>query len=346
MRSRLAGIALIAGCTFVDVGRPIGVIGDGLSDSDAANLAEAAACWNLEFGTRLVAGPDAATLDQQVVAFYDRATCLSNIAQTQDGWPHSIALCPERYWPGLAPRGPYGARGELFPTPFRVLSHELGHAMNIIGHPSDPLAVMVGGGYLRTSMFRDADHQMFAEANFDFVPQPQCKQVVRWIRPGTGGQVGHCACATGARLDLSRPIALVVEPGFEPAKPAALATAADCWNLRHGTAIVVRSPEPGDQVIAFEPAASCQASYTQLVRDGDGGMLCVPPRSMATTSAYVAQQVVDIAAVLGVYWSGELDGFNPGEETAFARAYPDHPVRCQQVARDAATGACSCSDPP
>jgi hypothetical protein len=340
-----AGLALLAGCTFVDVSRPIGVISDGLSDSDAANLAEAAACWNLEFGTQLVAGPDGAKLDQQVVAFYDRATCLSNIAQTQDGWPHSIALCPERYWPALQPSNPYGTHGGLFATPFRVLSHELGHAMNIIGHPSDPLAVMVGGGSVGTSMFRDADHQMFAEANFDFVPHPQCKQVVRWTRAGTGGQVGHCACTTGTPFDLSRPIALVVEPGFELAKSAALATAADCWNLRHGIAIAVRSPEPGDQVITFEPVDSCALNYAVFVRDRDGGILCALPRAPTAIAAYVTRQIIEISNALGASWPSSLHGFDAAEEQVFARAYPDHPVRCHQVAQDPVTGACSCLDP-
>src|SRR5438105_6455666 len=124
---------------MTDVDRPIGVVSDGLDANDSAMLAEAAECWNLEFGTHFVTGDDARRVPQQVQAFYDQATCLlQTMAQVQDGTPARLAVCPEKYWDAF--RGPYA--GQV--TPFRVLSHELGHVLNIIGHPDDSFAVMRG----------------------------------------------------------------------------------------------------------------------------------------------------------------------------------------------------------
>lgn len=339
----------VAGCTFVDVGRPIGLVADGLDDGDAANLAEAAACWNLQFGTQLTAGPEARSMRQQVDVFYDRATCLYDLAQTQDGWPQSIAICPERYWPGLTPASPYGPRdprSELHATPFRVLSHELGHVLNIVGHPSDPFAVMVGGGLDREFMFRDADRAMFADANPDFTPHSDCREVIRWVRPGSGGAIGHCACNTGEHPDLARPVALAVGAGFEDDRAAAMATAAACWNLRHGLALAVRPAMPGEQALAFEPDTACPQGFAGLfVADRAGGVYCASSRPSIRPAA-ADQLLLDIAHALGVAWFDASRGFNAAEADAFARVYPGQPVVCRDVARDPATGACRCDDPP
>lgn len=349
MRSEaLAALAAaLTGCTFTDATRPIGVVSDGLSPVDAANLAEAAQCWNLEFGTRLVTSPEAAGLDQQVVVFYDRATCLTGIAQTQDGWPHSIAMCPERYWSGLETPGPYGLSGsyyDLSPTPFRVLSHELGHVLNIIGHPSDPFAVMMGGGYPRADMFRPIDREWFAGANPGFTPHRQCARVVRSVAAGTDGRVGHCACDDSRGPDPARPLSFVIGAGFEDGKAMALANAAQCWNLRYGTALAVRSPELGDQVVHVDPWTS---TCVDFVRDRDGGLLCSPTQAEISADFYLRQQRYDIGQVFGVVVRGDADtAFLDAEDARFESRYPGMPIRCHQLQVDPVTGACSCEDPP
>lgn len=184
-----ATAAALAACSFTDVSRPIGLVVDGLSESDAANLAGAAECWNLRFGTQLVATSEAAALDQQIEVFYDDFTCVRSQGQYQAGMPGAIAICPERHW-----------RRGLFDSPFTmfsVLGHELGHALNIIGHPDSRFylnAVMQAGGPEQTDMFAPIDLEMFAEANPVFVPTPSCEQVIRSSRPGTDGEIGHCTC--------------------------------------------------------------------------------------------------------------------------------------------------------
>lgn len=179
----------LAACAFVDVSRPIGLVVDGLSEDDAANLAEAAECWNLRFGTQLVTTSEAAALDQQIEIFYDDFTCVNSQGQYQAGMPGAIAICPQRYW-----------RRGIFELPvslFSVLGHELGHALNIIGHP-DPRyvrdAVMQAGGPEQTDMFAPVDLEMFAEANPEFVLTASCERVIRSSRPGTDGEIGHCTC--------------------------------------------------------------------------------------------------------------------------------------------------------
>jgi hypothetical protein len=184
-----AAAVALAACSFTDVSRPIGLVVDGLSESDAANLAEAAECWNLRVGTQLVATSEAAALEQQIEVFYDDFTCVNSHGQYQAGMPGAIALCPQRYW-----------RRGIFDLPFTLFSvvgHELGHALNIIGHP-DPRyhrnAVMQAGGPEQADMFAPIDLEMFTEANPDFVPTASCERVIRSSRPGTDGEIGHCTC--------------------------------------------------------------------------------------------------------------------------------------------------------
>jgi len=343
--------AALAGCTFADVTRPIGVISDGLSPVDAANLVEAAQCWNLEFGTQLVTGPEAARLDQQVVVFYDRATCLIGIAQTQDGWPHSIALCPERYWSGLEPSSPYGRPGpveDLSPPPFRVLSHELGHLLNIVGHPGDPFAVMVGGGYPHEDMFRPIDRQWFASANTGFTPHRQCDRVIRSMAAGTDGRVGHCACDNSRGPDPARPLSFVIDAGFEDGKAVALANAAQCWNLRYGTALSVQSPELDDPVVHVDPSTlTCLINTGLFLSDRGGGLLCSPTQAAISADFYPRQQRYDIGQVFGVLVRGDADtAFLDADDARFESLYPGMPIRCHQLHADPVTGACSCEDLP
>jgi hypothetical protein len=175
----LAGV--LAGCRITDLERPIGLLADGLDELDRANLEEAAACWNLRFGTRFVVGDEAAAAEQHVEAFYDELTCVHTAAQVQSGWPHALAICPL----GLTRRF-----GDFM---FRVLSHELGHVLNIVGHPDDPAAVMQRGGELQDDMFLPVDVMMFGDANPGFLAVASCARVVRSTRPDDD-RVSRCVC--------------------------------------------------------------------------------------------------------------------------------------------------------
>src|SRR5438094_1076191 len=84
MRSELVLSAALAACEYTDLAQPIAIHTSELSADDAADLAEAATCWNLRFGTHFEIDSDA---PQIVEAFYDDATCLSAVAQVQAGTP-------------------------------------------------------------------------------------------------------------------------------------------------------------------------------------------------------------------------------------------------------------------
>jgi len=183
VRGELLVALACCACRMSEADEPIGLVVNDLSAFDAANLEEAARCWNLEFGTQLVMG----AADQQVEVFYDEFTCTHGAAaQVQNGWPMRLAVCPQQYWPEDL---------TATQTPFRVLSHELGHVLNILGHPADPLATMMGGGTSGYEMFRPADREMFFGANPDFVGVDACAgRVIRWMRPPPEDDIGHCNC--------------------------------------------------------------------------------------------------------------------------------------------------------
>ncbi len=176
-------LALALGaCRITDPERAIGLLAGELVERDRANLEEAAACWNLEFGTRFVIGEEAAAAEQHVEAFYDEYTCFHAPAQVQAGFPHALAICP---------LGPAVQSGDFM---FRILSHELGHVLNIVGHPDQESAVMQRGGMQFEDMFAPVDREMFGDANAGYIPVKRCRRVVRSTRPGTGGEVGRCEC--------------------------------------------------------------------------------------------------------------------------------------------------------
>ena len=325
MRCELA--VVLAGCAYTSLDEPIGVVSRDLSDEDAANLAESAACWNLEFGTSYVTGDAARVVPQQVQGFYDEQTCLSTVAQTQVGMPSSIAVCPERYWAGIEP-GVYGAQI----TPFRVLSHELGHELNIVGHPDAPFAVMLGGGLDFTAMFAAADHQMFDGANPDWTGTSPCREVIRSIRPFTRGAIGHCACDTGP-LDVTRRITLVLPPD-DTADAPALADAAQCWSLRYGLDVVAGADDGGQ---AVDLDRGCGLGVR--VQDGPRALVCA---RLGYTDVFGPMR--DVADALGTDYEGTPDGrFDPDDDATLADTYPGVHVACTRLVRDPG-GACTCRD--
>lgn len=338
------GAAALAGCASTDVARPIGLVSDGLTAQDAAELAEAARCWNLRFGAQLVTGPEARALEQQVEVFYDDFTCTHTDAQYQPGIPGAIAVCPERY------RDP-DRYGLGFPiTPFRLLSHEIGHALNIVGHPSKHgispetgSPVMLAGGLDFVDMFKPVDVEMFAGANPGFTPAPACPQVTRLAIPGISGPIGRCACNEG-ELDISRSIAIVPYPGAAEFPRQALTAAAGCWNLRYGTRIEVPQapelPDPELQVAYIaQPGSDCPAFEDLPGRILDG-------RAVTVCSQHVSLQ--DIGTILGLPYHGGLGEapFRDETDAAFAEVYPGHPIACRDLRMDQQTGACACMDRP
>ena len=321
---RCSWLLLVAACAYTDLDQPIGVVAHGLSDSDAANLAEAARCWNLEFGVDYVVSDD---VPQQVEVFYDTSTCLTAVAQTQPGTPSSIAVCPQQYWSGIL-GGPYN--GSI--TPFRVLSHELGHELNIVGHPSAVEAVMLSGTPDFTPMFAPADLAKFAAANPGWTGTSSCKQVIRSFQPFTSGSISHCACDTGIKLDPTAPLTLVAPPDGA-IDAAGLAAAGTCWNLRDGRQREVGADNDG-QVVYLDDTLH---DFTRGVADGNHVL----------TVTLTDDPMPLIAWALGVsYQPPEGDAiFTPDEDTDFASVYPGTSVHCRDVTRDATTGACTCADP-
>ena len=162
MRSSVV-VCFVAACTYTDVTKSIGLVPHDLPPDLVAYLAEAGRCWNERFNVHFVSGPDALTSAQHVDVVIDETTCLDAPAQLQAGWPETLAMCPLRYWPALEP----GLQPFQY-EPFRVISHELGHVLNIIEHPDDPFAVMRSGSQNGDAFFHAADIQLFEAANVGF----------------------------------------------------------------------------------------------------------------------------------------------------------------------------------
>ena len=142
------------------------------SVADVEALRQAAACWNLRFGTRfeVVREPTAA---QTVDVAYNPFTCLASEGRFSFDQQAQIDVCPIEYsdWPDYVPRD----RRLL-----TILTHELGHAAGIRRHSADWYSVM-GGGYSweyvsigREQLFGDDDAQMLHDAT-DFVGTPGCE---------------------------------------------------------------------------------------------------------------------------------------------------------------------------
>lgn len=339
MRSELVALVALGGCMLTDPARPIGLVARDLSETDATSLASAARCWNLEFGTRLVVGDEARPVEQQVDVFYDRFTCLSAEGRVQGGWPASLALCDERY-------RTYDRDTSPADTSFRVLSHELGHLLNIVGHPDDDSAVMGSGGAITQPMFRPVDLERFDDANPGFTSTSSCTRVVRVSREGAGGRpVERCACEGEAdAFDLDRSIAVVPPASFSAIMTDQLAAAAACWNLRYGTQITVGASAPDAQTAYVERTSGrCwllgPGKRSCRFQEDDAAYVYIDQSVINSAPSAMWQRA--IGRVIGV----DVGLLDPDTETAFAARFPGHPVRCRTLMVDGA-GACTCGDPP
>jgi hypothetical protein len=184
VRSSAIAAVLLAGCQITDVEQPIALVPDGLAADHVAMLAEAALCWNLRFGTQIAIGA-ADDVPQRVDVFFDEHTCIAADgmgARVQAGWPEKLAICPLQYWPAWT---------HDHVTLFEVLAHELGHVLNIVGHPDEEWVTMTNGTSIGEPMFAAADIAWFRDANPDYVIVPACGEV-RKARSDERGE--HCRC--------------------------------------------------------------------------------------------------------------------------------------------------------
>jgi hypothetical protein len=186
-------LALAPACVWtLDLDQPIALIpADNLSASDVRDLANAADCWNTEFGTRIVLGGDSDTGQVVHVEFNDFA-CL--VGQGAAGHFHArpqgeIDLCR------LENLGPVGLGSEL---QFAILLHELGHVVNIFGHGSDPDSITLTASpasFAQSSgrpVFTAEDHDLFVEANPDFAIEPACPFPVEFVFADGAMQCSRC----------------------------------------------------------------------------------------------------------------------------------------------------------
>lgn len=181
MRSRLLLLVLgLAGCHTLDVSRAIALVPDeSFGSVERQILGAAADCWNDELGVDLRVDRDAdedvtrGVLQQVRVGYLD-FVCAFAAGRTENTLPVRISICPIRYMMPKSGASSTYLNGALF----IVLTHELGHVLNILPHAEDERAVMASGGslypYSWARAFAEEDRALFREGNPDFVPRSRC----------------------------------------------------------------------------------------------------------------------------------------------------------------------------
>ncbi len=175
--SRLALVALaLAGCHTLDISQPIALRPDAsFGEEERAILSAGAGCWNDEFGTDLRVEPEpAAGVVQEVRVGYLDFVCAFAAGRTENTLPVRISICPIRYMMPKSGASELYLRGALF----IVLTHELGHVLNVLPHAERPEAVMAAGGSLYpydwSRRFHEEDRALLLEGNPGFVPRSRC----------------------------------------------------------------------------------------------------------------------------------------------------------------------------
>jgi hypothetical protein len=128
--TRTIAALLLAGCVQLDPSKPIELVPDpAWSADDAATLANAAACWNTQFGTQLnvVATPSGV---QTVFFHYDVLACWGSWARYMPGEPTHVGVCPVADIAVQNHDMEYGYADAV--VLFTVLEHELGHAVGVL----------------------------------------------------------------------------------------------------------------------------------------------------------------------------------------------------------------------
>ena len=185
---RALAALVLAGCVQLDPSKPIELVPDPTwSADDAATLANAAACWNLQFGTQLdvVAAPSGV---QTVFVHYDVLACWGSWARYMPGEPTHVAVCPVDDMIVQNERMHYNYEPAVLL--FTVLQHELGHAVGVLGTNRDGESVMgpnfeptfayrdlSGGGNGFFAAFGELDFQLVHDAAPSFVAHPACARV-------------------------------------------------------------------------------------------------------------------------------------------------------------------------
>jgi hypothetical protein len=170
-RALLGTLVFCAACNTLDVSRPIAILATDLPPGTEEALSNAAECWNLQFGTQLTMGgphDPGQTIDVTPSDF----VCAEEAWGRTDPWlPVHISICdqlPEFAWW----------------LPFRIVIHELGHALNIRPHSPDPKAIMSSSDNF-PSRFAEDDCARFYEANPDMPRQLACGAVsISWSTLG------------------------------------------------------------------------------------------------------------------------------------------------------------------
>ena len=158
-------VSTLAGCRALDVTQPIALVPEvSWNTLEAGILADAAECWNLQFGTQFRVDRDA-TIEQQVRVGYSDAACLDAGGLTIAAPPVRVAVCPLSYMVSI-----HAKRSQVL---MDVLIHELGHVANILGHASGH-SVMNSESILRPEQFSNEDIALFNDANADALPAPGC----------------------------------------------------------------------------------------------------------------------------------------------------------------------------
>lgn len=161
----------LAGCPALDAGQPIALVpDDDWTAHERSILTNAAECWNLEFGTQLSVGASDAIM-QQVEVKYSDFVCIYAAGRTEVTLPVSVHICPSKYF-----FADHSSKTAFF---FSVLTHELGHVLNIRPHADGEGSVMSQGdfhdyGYL-PQVFSAEDHALFEEWNEGFQGSPSCR---------------------------------------------------------------------------------------------------------------------------------------------------------------------------
>jgi hypothetical protein len=171
-RALPALLALCAACNTLDPSRPIAIFTTGLGPDTEESLSNAAECWNMQFDTQLALG-GAHDPGQTIEVAPSDFACLYAAGRTEPWLPVSIAICDQL---------------DTYPrwVTFRVLLHELGHALNIRLHSADPDADMYPGFDSLLTRFADDDCARFYDANPSMPRKLACGAVsIDWdVVPG------------------------------------------------------------------------------------------------------------------------------------------------------------------
>ncbi len=191
----LVAAVTLAGCRDAfDISQPIDVVPLGSwTTQQNADLENAAACWNLGFGTtfRFRVTSDV----QRAQVAFDALQCLntSDWGLTTAGFDTRVSICPTDFEPG-------GEAAYDKEALFGVFTHELGHVAGIVDDVDDITSIMGGlaplevSGRIGETIFSAEDHALFAEYNPDFTGRGTCDPIIVATGGLLEGNPLECGC--------------------------------------------------------------------------------------------------------------------------------------------------------